>query len=62
MPSVDVVWKGNCRDPQIRYRLLGYLHRLARLSDSYLLRGERPFLSLVGEQCTRSACQYRDHR
>jgi len=50
MPSVDVVWKGNCRDPQIRYRLLGYLHRLARLSESYLRRGERPFLALVGEQ------------
>jgi hypothetical protein len=50
MPSVDVLWKGNCRDPQIRYRLLGYLHRLARLSDSYLLRGERPVLSLVGQQ------------
>jgi hypothetical protein len=50
MPSVDVIWKGNCRDPQIRYRLLGYLHRLARLSDSYLRRGERPVLTVVGEQ------------
>jgi hypothetical protein len=50
MPSVNVLWKSNCRDPQIRYRLLGYLHRLARLSDSYLRRGERPFLSLVGKE------------
>lgn len=50
MPSVDVLWKGNCRDPQIRYRLLGYLHRLASLSDTYLRQGERPFaLSLVGD-------------
>jgi hypothetical protein len=50
MPSVDVVWKGNCRDPQVRYRLLGYLHRLASLSEMYLRRGERPVpLSLVGD-------------
>lgn len=49
MSSVDVVWKGNCRDPEARYRLLGYLHRLARASESYLRRGERPYLSLVGE-------------
>jgi len=48
MASVDVVWKGNCRDPRIRYRLLGYLHRLASLSDNYMRQGERPFaLSLV---------------
>lgn len=52
MPSVDLVWKGNCRDPKSRYRLLGYLHRLARLSDGYLRQGERPFLSLVGEEHT----------
>jgi len=51
MPSVAVVWKGNCRDPRIRYRLLGYLHRLASLSDDYLRQGERPFaLSLVRDE------------
>jgi hypothetical protein len=53
MPSVDVVWKGNCRDPQIRYRLLGYLHRLAALSDNYLRQRQpdRPaILRLVSEQ------------
>jgi hypothetical protein len=57
MPSVDVVWKGNCRDPQIRYRLLGYLHRLATLSDKYLgqQQPERPFvLRLIGEQRGKS--------
>ena len=48
MSSVDVVWKGNCRDPEARYRLLEYLHRLARVSDAYLRPGERPHLSLVG--------------
>ncbi len=53
MPSVDVVWTGHCRDPKIRYRLLGHLHRLAALSDSYLRQGEPPFvLSLVGEKYT----------
>jgi len=53
MPSVDVSWKGHCRDPQTRYRLLGYLHRLASLSDRYLRHGERPVvLSVVGEQFT----------
>jgi hypothetical protein len=36
MPSVAVVWKGNCRDPRTRYRLLGHLHRLASRSDEYL--------------------------
>lgn len=51
LPSVDVVWKGNSRNPQIRYRLLGYLHRLASLSDGYLRQGEPPFaLSLMGEE------------
>ena len=49
MSCVDVVWKGNCRDPKVRYRLLSYLHRLAHLSDGYLRQGERPQLSLVGE-------------
>lgn len=50
MPSVDVVWKGHCRDPKSRYRLLGYLHLLARSSDFYLRQGERPHLSLVGDE------------
>jgi hypothetical protein len=36
MPSVAVVWKGNCHDPRTRYRLLGHLHRLALRSDEYL--------------------------
>lgn len=49
MSCVDVVWKGNCCKPEVRYRLLSYLHRLAHLSDGYLRQGERPFLSLVGE-------------
>ena len=49
MSCVDVVWKGNCREPKVRYRLLGYLDRLARLSEGYLCQGERPHLSLVGE-------------
>ncbi|MGH6734599.1 MAG: hypothetical protein ACRECX_00755 [Methyloceanibacter sp.] len=52
MPSVDVVWKGNCRDPQSRYRLLAHLHRLAALSDDYLRRQQpdRPaILTLVSE-------------
>lgn len=44
MPSISVVWKGNCRHPEARYRLLGYLHRLALVSDEYLKvrRPERP--------------------
>ena len=51
MPSADVLWNGNCRDPQIRYRLLSYLHRLAALSDAHLGQGERSFaLSVVGER------------
>lgn len=49
MSSVDVVWKGNCRNPESRYRLLGYLHRLARVNETYLRQGERPHLSLVGD-------------
>jgi len=49
MSSVDVVWKGHCRNLEARYRLLGYVHRLARVSDTYLRQGERPYLSLVGE-------------
>lgn len=36
MASVFVVWKGNCRNPEARYRLLGYLHRIALVSDDYL--------------------------
>jgi hypothetical protein len=51
MSVVDVVWKGNCRSPESRYRLLGYLHRLASLNDRYLRQGERPYLSLVGNDC-----------
>lgn len=50
MPSVDVVWKAHCRDPEVRYRLIGYLDRLARLSDGYLRGSGRPRLSLVGER------------
>ncbi len=49
MSSVNVVWKGNCRSLEARSRLLADLHKLARLSDSYLRRVERPFLSVVGE-------------
>lgn len=49
MSSVDVVWKGHCRNPEARYRLLGYLHRLARISDTYLRQDGRPYLTLVGE-------------
>lgn len=53
MSVVDVVWKGNCRSPEARYRLLGYLHRLALLSDGYLRARERPLLSIVGETSAR---------
>lgn len=49
MSSVDVAWKGNCRNPEARYRLLGYLHRLARVNETYLRHREGPHLSLVGE-------------
>ncbi|ODR98947.1 hypothetical protein AUC68_07235 [Methyloceanibacter methanicus] len=49
MSPVNVVWKGNCRSAQARTRLLNYLQRLARLSDSYLRPGDRPHLTVVGE-------------
>jgi hypothetical protein len=52
MPSVAVVWKGNCREPLTRYRLLGHLHRLAERSDEYLRlrQPERPrFLNVLNE-------------
>lgn len=49
MSSVDVLWKAHCREPNVRYRLIGYLDRLARLSDGYLRRDGRPRLGLVGE-------------
>jgi hypothetical protein len=46
MPCVTVVWKGSCSDPRIRYRLLGYLGRLAAQSDEYLnsAQPKRPVL------------------
>ena len=49
MPSVSVVWKGNCHDPLARYRLLGYLHRLAARSDEFwrLRQPERPHVLKV---------------
>jgi hypothetical protein len=53
MPSVIVDWKGSCRDPLIRTRLLDYLHRLAVRSDEYLRlsQPQRPFvLKVLGEQ------------
>jgi hypothetical protein len=53
MPSVAVVWKGNCREPRTRYRLLSHLHRLAARSDEYLRlrQPERPrVLSVLNEQ------------
>ena len=53
MPSVAVVWKGNCREPRTRYRLLGHLHRLAARSDEYLRlrQPERPrILDIMNEQ------------
>lgn len=51
MSSVDVLWNGNCRDPQIRYRLLSHLHLLATLSDSYLGQEESTLvLGVVGDQ------------
>jgi hypothetical protein len=44
MSTVAVVWKGNCREPRTRHRLLGHLHRLAARSDEYLRlhQPERP--------------------
>ena len=53
MPSVAVAWKGNCSDPETRYRLLGHLHLLAARSDEYLRlrQPERPFvLNAMNEQ------------
>jgi hypothetical protein len=53
MPSVAVVWKGNCREPRTRYRLLGHLHRLAARSDEYLRlrQPERPrILDIMNQQ------------
>ena len=53
MPSVAVVWKGNCHEPRIRYRLLGHLHRLAARSDEYLRlrQPERPrVLDMMNQQ------------
>ncbi|MET0667218.1 MAG: hypothetical protein ABWZ01_01760, partial [Methyloceanibacter sp.] len=52
MPSITVVWKGKCRDKNARYRLLGYLHRLALVSDEYLRlrQPDRPqILKAMGE-------------
>jgi len=49
MSSVYVLWKAHCREPNVRYRLIGYLDRLARLSDGYLRQDSRPRLGLVGE-------------
>jgi len=53
MPSVSVVWKGNCRDSGTRYRLLGHLHRLAARSDEFLRRSQPQrlrVLSLTNEE------------
>ncbi len=53
MPSVTIVWKGNCSDPLIRYRLLGYLNRLAARSDAYFkdAQPKRPaLLKMLSEQ------------
>ena len=53
MPSITVVWKGKCRDTNARYRLLGYLHRLALVSDEYLRlrQPDRPhILKAMGER------------
>lgn len=49
MSAVSILWKGHCREPRARYRLLSYLHRLAVRSDGYLRQNERPALSVVGE-------------
>lgn len=57
MPFVDVVWNGNCRDPQIRYRLLSHLHLLATLSDSHLHQEDSaPVLKLAGDQHAAPPC------
>ena len=53
MPSVSVVWKGNCHDVDTRYRLLAHLHRLAARSDEFLRlrQPERPrVLNVMNEQ------------
>lgn len=53
MPSVSVVWKGNCHDADTRYRLLGHLHRLASRSDEFLRlrQPRRPHvLNVMNEQ------------
>jgi hypothetical protein len=53
MASVVVAWKGNCRNPQNRYRLLAHLHRLALLSDEFLGREQpaRPaILDILNQQ------------
>ena len=53
MPSVAVVWKGNCREPHVRDRMLGHLHRLAARSDEYLRlrQPERPrVLDIINQQ------------
>lgn len=53
MPSVAVVWKGNCREPRVRDRMLGHLHRLAARSDEYLRlrQPERPrILDIMNQQ------------
>src|SRR5688572_29739121 len=49
MPSVIIAWKGSCRDPLTRMRLLGHLHRLAVRSDEYL-RLSRPPRQVLSEQ------------
>ena len=50
MSSVIVAWNGRCREPQSRYRLLGFLHRLASLSDAYLRTQEPQRLHLAEVQ------------
>ena len=50
MSAVRILWKGHCREPRARYRLLSYLHRLALRSEAYLRQTERPALSVVGER------------
>ncbi len=49
MSSVNVIWRGNCRDLEARARLFEYLQQLAQLSESYLRPNERPHLTVVGE-------------
>jgi hypothetical protein len=36
MSSIVVGWTGRCPDPGARARLVGHLHRLAEINDSYL--------------------------